>query len=118
TQTSNHAAALYNVFLMEQNAADIMQTFKGIAHESMTACQDQYEDICFRENVKPVGKIKVLDYGELVEFATNKLGEEVVEEIKHRMIGNTELDEREMSIYICDELISQCQELAPAMVLF
>src|SRR5699024_10140496 len=28
------------------------------------------------------------------------------------------LDERKISIYICDELMAQCQELAPAVVLF
>lgn len=118
TQTSNHAAALYNVFLMKQNAADIMKTFKAISTESMESCQAQYEDICYRENVQPVGKIKVIDYGELLDYAVKKIGVQSVEEIKHRMIGNTNLDEREMSIHICDELMALCQELAPAVVLF
>lgn len=118
TQTSNHAAALYNVFLMEQNAENIMHTFRNIANESMEACQLQYEDICYRENVQPVGKIKVLEYNELLDYATEKMGAEAVEEIKHQIIGKTNLDEREMSIHICDELMAQCQELAPAVVLF
>src|SRR5699024_8507530 len=55
TQTSNHAAALYNVFVMKSNAEKIMKIFKELAEESMQACQDQYEDICFREEVEPVG---------------------------------------------------------------
>src|SRR5699024_11897577 len=78
----------------------------------------QYEDICYRENVDPVGKIKVMDYNELLEHAVAKIGAEAVEEVKHRIIGNTTFDEREMSIQICDELLSLCQELAPAVVLF
>lgn len=118
TQTSNHAAALYNVFLMKSNAADVMKTFREIGEESMGACQAQYEDICYRENVDPVGKIKVMDYNELLEHAVAKIGAEAVEEVKHRIIGNTTFDEREMSIQICDELLSLCQELAPAVVLF
>lgn len=118
TQTSNHAAALYNVFLMKQNAESVMNTFRNIANESMGACQEQYEDICYRENVQPIGKIKVLEYLELINYAEEKLGKESVQEVKHTIIGNTNLDEREMSIYICDELMAQCQELSPAVILF
>ncbi|RYG73189.1 M20/M25/M40 family metallo-hydrolase [Lentibacillus lipolyticus] len=118
TQTSNHAAAFYNVFLMKNNASDIMTTFRNIANESMEDCQQQYEDICHRENVQPVGNIKVLDYSELIDYAVDKIGNSVVEEVKSRIINNTDLDEREMSIHICDELLAQCQELAPAVVLF
>src|SRR5699024_5900618 len=66
----------------------------------------------------PVGKIKILEYSELMDHAVEKIGKEAVEEVKHRIIGNTTLDEREMSIQICDELLSLCQELAPAVVLF
>lgn len=118
TQTSNHVAALYNVFVMKSNAADIMKTFKQTATETMAACQAQYEDICFRENTAPVGKIKTIEYIELLEYATNKLGAQAVENIKHEIVNQIDLDEREMSIYICDELIAHCQELAPAVVLF
>lgn len=118
TQTSNHAAALYNVFVMKSNAADIMKIFKQTAVESMAACQEQYEDICFRENVKPVGEIKTIEYSELLKYATKKLGADTVENIKHEVISHRNLDEREMSIYICDELMAHCQELAPAVVLF
>src|SRR5699024_6540551 len=118
TQTSNHVAALYNVFVMKNNAADIMETFKNAAKTSMAACQKQYEEVCARENVQPVGEIKTLEYSELLTYASKKLGEEAVENIKHEAISDLELDEREMSIYICDELMTYCQELAPAVVLF
>lgn len=118
TQTSNHAAALYNVFVMKSNAEEIMKVFKALAEESMQACQDQYEDICSREEVEPVGKIRTIDYQYLIDYATNKIGAEAVEEIKHQVISQPDLDEREMSIYICDKLMSLCQELAPATVLF
>src|SRR5699024_2382292 len=90
TQTSNHATALYNVFLMKSNASSIMAKFKDIADESMKACQLQYEDICYKENVQPVGKIKVLDYSELMDYTIRKLGNNTVED--------------EMSIHICDEV--------------
>lgn len=118
TQTSNHAAALYNVFLMKQNATEIMATFKSIAEEAMQQCQAQYDDICNRENVEPVGTIQTMKYEALLAYATHKLGREKVEEIKHSIIGRFDLDDREMSIFICDELMAQCQELAPAVILF
>src|SRR5699024_118278 len=82
TQTSNHVAALYNVFVMKNNAADIMETFKNAAKTSMAACQKQYEEVCARENVQPVGEIKTLEYSELLTYASKKLGEEAVENIK------------------------------------
>ena len=118
TQTSNHAAALYNVFMMEKNADDIMNTFKRIAEESMKECQQQYEDICQRENVTPVGGIRVLEYDELMKYATEKLGTDAVETIKQEVIHDETLDDRQMCIQICDVLMSQCQDLGPTVVLF
>lgn len=118
TQTSNHAAALYNVFLMKQNATEIMNTFYSIAMKAMLECQNDYEAVCLREKVEPIGQIKVLQYQELINYATEKLGKQEVEQIKHDVTRNMELDEREMSIQICDQLIAHCQELAPATVLF
>lgn len=118
TQTSNHVAALYNVFLMKQDADSVMNTFRKVANEAMQNCQLQYEEVCYQENVEPIGKIKTLEYNELLKFATEKIGNKAVEEIKQRISSNSNLDEREMSIHICDELMAQCQELAPAVVLF
>ena len=118
TQTSHHSAALYNVFLMEKSAEEIMETFKRVAVETMETCQQDYEAICARENVTPIGEIKVLEYGELQSYAIEKLGEETVHNIKKDVMQNNELDEREMSIQICDHLMLHCQELAPATVVF
>lgn len=118
TQTSNHSAALYNVFLMEKSAADIMHTFKSVAEDTMKTCQDDYKAICEREGVDPIGEIKVLEYEELETYAIKKLGEDAVQQIKLDVKNNTELDEREMSIQICDQFLLNCQELAPATVVF
>src|SRR5699024_1511678 len=46
TQTSHHAAALYNVFVMKKNAAEVMDTFKRIVDKALQACQEDYEVIC------------------------------------------------------------------------
>ena len=118
TQTSHHTAALYNVFLMQNNATEIMDIFKNVALRSMEACQKDYEAICERENVKPLGKIKVLEYAELLSYAKEKLGTEVVEEIESDVMNDSQFDEREMSIQICDQLMLHCQELAPATIIF
>jgi arginine utilization protein RocB len=118
TQTSNHVAALYNVFLMKQNASEIMSTFHKVAQEAMSACQRSYEAVCAQENTTANFAVKVLKYDDLLTYAEDKLGIEKVEEIKHQAISHTVLDEREASIKICDQMMAHCQELAPAAVLF
>ncbi len=117
-QTSHHTAALYNVFIMQRNASEIMDIFKKTAIKAMEECQKAYEEICERENAKPIGEIKVLDYNELLDYAREKLGPEAIEAIKNKVVAQAELDEREMSIQICDQLLLNCQELAPATILF
>src|SRR5699024_4088571 len=91
---------------------------RKVANQAMQNCQLQYEEVCHREKVKPIGKIKTLEYNELLKFATEKIGNKAVEAIKQRISGNSNLDERKMSIYICDELMEQFEELLPALVLF
>lgn len=118
TQTSHHVAALYNVFLMEKNATEVMDVFKQTTLKAMASCEKDYQAVCKRENVEPLGDIDVLEYTELIAYAEKKLGAERVEEIKHAVLKKTELDEREMSIQICDDLMLHCQELAPATIIF
>ncbi len=118
TQTSNHVAALYNVFIMKQNATEIMDTFHNIANEAMESCQHDYDAICARENVTPIGKIKVLEYHELLDYALGKLGSEKVDAMKQQVIDRVDLDEREMAIQVSDQLMAHCQELAPATIVF
>lgn len=118
TQTSHHSAALYNVFVMKRNAKEVMATFKHTVEKAIQACQDDYEAICKRENMKPIGKIKVIEYRELLAFAKESLGVETVQAIKMKAHEDESLDEREMSIQICDELMLHCKELAPATIIF
>ncbi|MEI3605974.1 M20/M25/M40 family metallo-hydrolase [Pseudogracilibacillus sp. SE30717A] len=118
TQTSHHTAALYNVFLMNRNAEEIMGTFKHTAIKAMRECEENYEEICRRENVSPIGKINVLEYTELLAHAEEKLGSEAIEAIKNKVIADETLDEREKSIQMSDQLMLNCQELAPATILF
>ena len=46
TQTPYRAAALYNVFLMKRNAAEIMDLFEEVAKEAMAACNEAYKKMC------------------------------------------------------------------------
>lgn len=117
-QTSHHAYALYNVFLFNKNAEQVMDTFKQIATEAMEECQRDYEAICQRIKVKPLGEMKVLPYEELYAYAVNKLGEDKVQALIDPIIENPAYDERQMSVQISDQLMEQCKELAPATVIF
>lgn len=117
-QTSHHSAALYNVFLMKQNADDIMTIFKHTAVNAMTECTNDYKAICEREGVTPIGDIQVLEYTELLGYAKEKLGATEVEGIIENAKADDSLDERKVSMRITDNLMKVCQELSPATILF
>jgi arginine utilization protein RocB len=116
-QTPFRASALYNVFLMKRNAAEIMDIFEEIALEAARGCNETYQKICASQNVKPVGNVRVLQYEELLRYAVKKLGSDYVESVKREIHKNKNWDDREKSFYIADALMIECQELAPAMVL-
>jgi arginine utilization protein RocB len=116
-QTPYRAIALYNVFLMKRNAAEIMDIFEQVAREAAAACNKDYQAICNREGVEPVGEINVLRFEELMKHAEAKFGAEYIDSVKALVGENTEWDDREKSFRIVDTLMIQCQELAPAMVL-
>ncbi|NYF23314.1 M20/M25/M40 family metallo-hydrolase [Sporosarcina sp. JAI121] len=117
TQTPYRAVALYNVFLFKRTAAEVMDLFERVASEAMDACNDRYKLICNREQVTGVGEVKVLRYEQLLEYAVQKLGFEEIERLKQETLDNADWDDREKSLRIVDNLMIQCQELAPATVL-
>ena len=74
TQTPYRAAALYNVFLLKRNAAEIMDLFEEVAKEAMATCNEAYKAVCEREQIEGVGEVRVLRYEELLTYAEKKLG--------------------------------------------
>ncbi|PUB10208.1 M20/M25/M40 family metallo-hydrolase [Paenisporosarcina sp. OV554] len=116
-QTSYRATALYNVFVMKRTAAEVMELFKQVANEAADDCNANYQRICSREGVNPVGEIRVLKYEELLKHAVDKFGSDYVDTVKTTVRDHMEWDDREKSFRIVDTLMIQCQELAPAMVL-
>ena len=117
TQTPYRAVALYNVFLFKRTAAEVMDLFEQVATEAMDVCNDCYKLVCDREQVAGVGDVKVLRYEQLLQHAVQKLGLEEVERLKQETLDNGDWDDREKSLRIVDNLMIQCQELAPATVL-
>ncbi|WP_342513433.1 M20/M25/M40 family metallo-hydrolase [Sporosarcina sp. FSL K6-1522] len=117
TQTPYRAAALYNVFLLKRTAADVMELFEQVATEAMAACNASYRAICEREQVAGIGDVRVLRYEQLLAHAVKKMGTAEVERLKNDVLQQTEWDDREKSLRIVDNLMIQCQELAPATVL-
>lgn len=117
TQTPYRSYALYNVFMMNSSAEIIFGIFRNVSEVAMKKCQDRYEKICKSQDVTPIGKINVLSYEELYAYSVNKLSEKVVEEIIRKITDNTQLDDREKSVAIADQLMIACKELAPATVL-
>jgi arginine utilization protein RocB len=116
-QTPYRATALYNVFLMKRNAAEVMDVFEKVAADAAQACNEVYDKICSEQGVEPVGQVHVLKYEDLLTYALNKFGSDFVGSVKTAVLANDALDDREKSFRIADTLMIQCQELAPAMVL-
>jgi arginine utilization protein RocB len=116
-QTPYRAAALYNVFLMKRNAAEVMDIFEKVAVGAAEACNEAYHKICTEQNVDPVGEIKVLRYEELLKHAHDKFGSDFLDSTKATILANEAWDDREKSLRIADTLMIQCQELAPSIVL-
>lgn len=118
TQTSSRTAALYNVFIMKRTAHEVMEIFKQIAEEAAGECNESYQKIITREQAVSIGKVSVIKYAELITYAKNKLTEKKMNQLIEKIQQRTDYDEREKSIRIVDALMLECQELAPAMVLF
>lgn len=118
TQTPQRAAALYNVFMFKRTAAEVMDLFEQVATEAMNECSEVYEAVCRRENAVPVGKIRVMRFQELLQYAEEKLGAAEVARLKQEVLLKDDADDREQSIGIVDSLMIECQELGPAVVLF
>ncbi|OIK08914.1 amino acid degradation protein [Bacillus sp. MUM 116] len=116
-QTPFRAAALYNVFLMKRNAAEIMDIFEEIARDAAKSCNAHYQRICAAQGVKPVGEVRVIRYEDLLDHAVKKLGQDYVNSVKAEVLINSDWDDREKSFHIADTLMIECQELAPAMIL-
>ncbi|MFJ7727449.1 M20/M25/M40 family metallo-hydrolase [Neobacillus sp. NPDC097160] len=117
TQTPYRTAALYNVFLMERNAEEIMNIFENVAGDAARACNHAYWEVCKSQAVEPIGDVRVVRYEDLQIHAIHKFGRDFVEGVKASINQHTEWDDREKSFRIADTLMIQCQELAPAMVL-
>ena len=116
TQTSHHVASLYNVFTMRQNAEDIFVKYNFLAREAMKECQEQYETICGRENIRPVGQIRTMSYRELYAYTLEKLGAEKMDEIHDIYEDRDDLDDREKSMRIANRMVTCCKELVPLAV--
>jgi arginine utilization protein RocB len=116
TQTTSRTSVLYNVFVMEHTAAHVLDCFEAVAKRAAAACTAAYHEICAREDVTPIGDVRVIRYDELVEHATEHLGSDEVERILASVQPGADDDLASQSMQIADALLVDCPELAPAIV--
>lgn len=116
-QTPYRTSAMYNVFLMEKTAEEVFEQFEKVAIEAMEHCTRDYLAMCERENIEPLGEIRVLRFEELMKYAINKFGIDYVNEALYDTMMHPEWDVRDKSMRIVDILLINCQELTPATVL-
>lgn len=118
TQTTNHTASLYNVFTMEQSEEEIFKTFNTITEQAASELNTHYQNICSREDIKPVGDVSVMSYNDLKQYTVDKIGEEKVEALINKYSKYDHLDDRTMSFEVVNSFINQCKELVPLIVTF
>lgn len=116
-QTPYRAVSMFNVFLLERNAEETMQLFEETAREALHKMSRDYVEMCTREGIEPVNEVKVFRFEELKEYALEKLGEKTVEQIMSNVTEDVDHDVREQSHAITDQLLIQCHELTPAVIL-
>ena len=116
-QTPYRTSAMYNVFLMEKNADEVFAQFEKIAIEAMDHCTSDYLKMCKRENIEPVGDIRVMRFRDLKRYAIKKFGREYIDRALIDTMMHPEWDVREKSMHVADVLLINCQELTPACVL-
>ncbi|MBX0316967.1 M20/M25/M40 family metallo-hydrolase [Planococcus glaciei] len=116
-QTPYRTSAMYNVFLMEKTAEEVFDQFEKVAIEAMEHCTRDYLAMCERENIEPLGEIRVLRFEELMKYAINKFGIDYVNAALYDTMMHPEWDVRDKSMRIVDILLINCQELTPATVL-
>ena len=116
-QTPYRAVSMYNVFLLERNAEQTMTLFEETAREALCKMSRDYVDMCKREGIEPINEVKVFRFEELKEYALEKLGEKTVEQIMSNVTEDVAHDVREQSHAITDQLLIQCHELTPAVIL-
>jgi arginine utilization protein RocB len=118
-QTPHRAAALYNVFVMQRSAKEVMDIYLEVAREAVQEMENQLADTLSRQGIKgQKTNIELLTYDELEQYAIKKYGFSYIKSLKEETLHKEELDEREMSIRIVDQLAIHCQELAPMVILF
>jgi arginine utilization protein RocB len=116
TQTPFRTSALYNVFVMEQTADDVMDRFERVVGAAAERCMRDYRAACERDGVAPIGELRVLRYADLHAHALGALGQATLDERCAAAIADGDDDLREQSLRIVDSLLSACPELTPAIV--
>lgn len=117
TQTPFRTSALYNVFVMEQSAGDVMRRFERVVRHAAERCVVAYRSACARDGVEPIGALRVLRFEELRAHAVERLGLAAVGELTAAAVAGGADDLREQSLRIVDVLLAACRELTPAIVL-
>ncbi|CAM5783016.1 MULTISPECIES: M20/M25/M40 family metallo-hydrolase [Brevibacillus] len=123
-QIPDRAVALYNMFVMEKPIDEVTKQLRQLAERTADKIEREYAEraaiFASLNQSQPISmKVKVLQYEELLAYLIGKVGREQVESIQEQvMAGRGELDDREVTIRLIDELGLLCKELAPMIVLF
>ncbi|MFS1514908.1 M20/M25/M40 family metallo-hydrolase [Bacillus sp. SCS-151] len=124
-QVTNKAVTLFNVFMFKKPMNKLTDELKKITNTAALRIQQSFVDkassfAALTNSETPSLHVKVYTYEELVTYAKERYGSKRIEALHQEIFEQHKqnLDDRELSITIVDQLSSLCKHLSPMIVLF
>lgn len=123
-QIPHRAVTLFNLFLLNKTMGEVMDDLREKAEtvaEKIVSSYKKQIDSYSKDTYFPVKEmnISIKTYEELMNYAQKTYGEDIVNQLITSIVSNRgDMDDREVTIKIADELTILCKELAPLIVLF
>jgi arginine utilization protein RocB len=124
-QIPHRAVTLFNLFVLEKKMDDLVHSLLETAEKVATDIKRTYEShaqnyVKYEPYTPQSVDVRVLTYQDLLHYAIETHGQSHVEQLERRILEQKgpDLDERDVTIELVDELSILCKELAPMIVLF
>jgi len=123
-QIPHRAVTLFNLFLLEKKMDDVVQPLldaaQSAAERIVQTCMRRAEQFAGLSPFQPKSlSIQVLSYEALHEYALRTHSEEKLQALYESVLVNQEnLDDRDLTIELVDQLAILCKELSPMIILF
>ncbi|MBM7632790.1 M20/M25/M40 family metallo-hydrolase [Geomicrobium sediminis] len=110
-KTPYRSTSLFNVFLFERSAFDIEKIFREEVAVAVETLNTRAERI-------GLPKTTVMNFDELLIYAQEKHGQELLTEWQQEIFSNETFDDRAKASMMIDKILLRCDELAPVVITY